>query len=621
MIREKTNRISLCTIILLFLAIIFFGIIPHFSRPEYLRYVISWDVFGYYLYLPAAFIRHDLALEHFDWVLEVQKKYEPSDTLYQLFNTPHDGVNTWVIKYAMGAAILYSPFFFISHFTAGLFGYPAEGFSIPYQIAVLAAGYFYTLMGLLFFRKILLRFFTDQITAIVIFLIIVGTNFFEFVSREGTLSHNLLFFINAVILYLTVRWHENPKQRFAFLLGMFIALASITRPLEIAWIIIPIFWGVGSKESLRKKIYMLWSYRSHLFLFAAGMFLIGCLQMLYWKKTTGHYIYYTYTEEFYFLKPFILNVLFSYKKGWLLYTPLMIFALIGFVPLFKIYRNIFLSSFLCFVAYLYLISCFEGWWYSGSFSNRALLETYVLLGIPLGSYIQFVSKQKKLLRNSMGVLFLVIVALNVFQTWQYTNEIIDKERMTKEYYWAVFLKTSVNEKDRELLEVERTNIPPKNLEDGTKFVKRPLEHLDFSTMPEEWQRRYLDTSIYLSPAYSLKMDSAMPYAATYETRYSNLTVKDYAWVKVIASIYIFDETDREKAMIVTSFKHKGKLYNYKGSVIQPDSLKVNQWNKVVAYYMTPIVKSTDDSLQVYAWYNGKNQIRLDDFSVEVFEPR
>ena len=74
-------------------------------------------------------------------------------------------------------------------------------------------------------------------------------------------------------------------------------------------------------------------------------------------------------------------------------------------------------------------------------------------------------------------------------------------------------------------------------------------------------------------------------------------------------------------MIVTSFKHKGKLYNYKGSVIQPDSLKVNQWNKVVAYYMTPIVKSTDDSLQVYAWYNGKNQIRLDDFSVEVFEPR
>ena len=112
MLQEKKNNLSLLTVFILVIVILIFGIVPHYSHLEYLRYVISWDVFGYYLYLPAAFIKHDLALEKFSWVLEIQKHYEPSDTLYQLFNTPHDGQNTWVIKYSMGAAILFAPFFF-----------------------------------------------------------------------------------------------------------------------------------------------------------------------------------------------------------------------------------------------------------------------------------------------------------------------------------------------------------------------------------------------------------------------------------------------------------------------------------------------------------------------------
>ncbi len=90
MLQESNNRLSLFTLIALFIFILSFGILFQYSQMEYLRYVISWDVFGYYLYLPAAFIHHDITLQHFDWVLEVQKQYEVSDTLYQLFNTPHD---------------------------------------------------------------------------------------------------------------------------------------------------------------------------------------------------------------------------------------------------------------------------------------------------------------------------------------------------------------------------------------------------------------------------------------------------------------------------------------------------------------------------------------------------
>jgi hypothetical protein len=622
MLKTHTNNISLLIVIALFISILSFGIFFQYIHPEYLRYVISWDVFGYYLYLPATFIQHDLLLEHFGWVQEIQKQYEPSDTLYQLFNTPHDGQNTWVIKYSMGAAILYAPFFFASHVLAGIFEYPTDGFSIPYQIGILSAGYFYTLSGLLLVRKVLLVFFSDRITAAVLFLMVAGTNFFEYTAWEGAvLSHVLLFCVNAAIIHLTIRWHSSPKLLYALLLGATIGLASITRPFEIVWLLVPILWGISEKKTLRNKISLLKKHGWHVFALTAGMLAVASLQMLYWKASTGSYLYFTYTEEFFFLKPYILKVLFSYKKGWLLYTPLMLFALAGFVSLYKKSHAYFLSLFVCFAGYLYLISSFESWWYSSSFSNRALLETYSLLSIPLGFSLQFIKEQKFLIKNILLSILALLTLLNLFQTWQYKHGIIDKERMTQEYYWAVFLKTSVTGKTRELLEVDRNAGAPENLENNKAFSHRQLTHIDFSTVQEEWKERHVDTSLYVSPPFSLKMDSTMPFAATFEMPYSSITEKEYAFIKASAKIYIFNEEDRKKALIVTNFKHHGKAYEYKATSIDTSSFAANKWNKIVVYYMTPIMKSTTDTLQVYAWYNGTNHVLLDDILIEVFEPK
>ncbi|TAL61682.1 MAG: hypothetical protein EPN85_04285 [Bacteroidetes bacterium] len=619
---NNNNRLSLFTLLALFIFILSFGILFQYSQMKYLRYVISWDVFGYYLYLPAAFIQHDITLQHFDWVLEVQKKYEASDTLYQLFNTPHDGKNTWVIKYSMGASVLYAPFFFISHLLAGAFGYPADGFSIPYQIGTLSAGYFYTLCGLLLVRKVLLNFFPDKITALVLFLLVAGTNYFEYTAWEGAvLSHVLLFFVNAAILYLTVLWHKNPKLLYALQLGAFIALGTITRPFEIVWLFVPLLWGIGGENGIRNKIVLFRKHSGHILAFIAGLLAVGSMQMLYWKAATGSYLYFTYTEEFFFLKPFILKVLFSFKKGWLLYTPLMIFALAGFIYVYNKSREHFLALFLCFTGYLYLISSFEGWWYSSSFSNRALLETYALLCIPLGFSLQYIQEQKKLLKSILVSVIALLVLLNLFQTWQYKQEILDKERMTKNYYWAVFLKTSVDEETRELLEVDRLGKPPKNLESAKRFSGRTLSVSDFDSVTDEEQKKYVDTSLFISSHHSLKMDPLTPFAATYEIQYSDLTSKEYAWIKASANVYFFDSLDCEHAMLVTNFKHQGQLYGYRGTTLSLDSFKINAWNKMVVYYLTPLAKSATDTLQVYMWYNGKKHIRVDDFTIEAFEPK
>jgi len=42
--------------------------------------ILSWDVFGYYLYLPSAFIYEDPLLEDASYVDDIFKKYNNSST-------------------------------------------------------------------------------------------------------------------------------------------------------------------------------------------------------------------------------------------------------------------------------------------------------------------------------------------------------------------------------------------------------------------------------------------------------------------------------------------------------------------------------------------------------------
>ena len=45
---------------------------------------ISWDVLGYYLYLPAQFVHHDSQLNDISWIKQVNKERHLTGTLYQI---------------------------------------------------------------------------------------------------------------------------------------------------------------------------------------------------------------------------------------------------------------------------------------------------------------------------------------------------------------------------------------------------------------------------------------------------------------------------------------------------------------------------------------------------------
>src|SRR5690606_20575959 len=62
---------------------------------------------------------------------------------------------------------------------------------------------------------------------------------------------------------------------------------------------------------------------------ALGIFFI---QMIYWKTQTGHWLYFSYEgEQFYFDNPHIIDGLFGYRKGLLVYSPILIFGFAGLI--------------------------------------------------------------------------------------------------------------------------------------------------------------------------------------------------------------------------------------------------------------------------------------------------
>ena len=70
----KKKRVSL--IVVIFLS----AIIVYFNFSFLPINALSWDVFGYYLYLPATFIYHDLGLKDVSIIHEIIEKYNNTAT-------------------------------------------------------------------------------------------------------------------------------------------------------------------------------------------------------------------------------------------------------------------------------------------------------------------------------------------------------------------------------------------------------------------------------------------------------------------------------------------------------------------------------------------------------------
>ncbi|MBP6977515.1 MAG: hypothetical protein PHD61_11595 [Bacteroidales bacterium] len=405
--------------------------------------IIVWDVVSYYQYLPALFVHHDISMQ---FTLQNPDSYKDQFWVQQ---TENGGL---VSRVSMGMSYMYVPFFLSAHLLAKPLGYIADGFSPPYRFALILSCLFYVYFGFWFLRKALLKYFSDKETAFTILTIGLATNLFFYSVIEPAMSHAYSFSLVACLIYLVIKWYTTPKVHYPIFIGLVSGMIVLVRPLNLLFLPLIFLWGVGNWSALRERIRFLLNSWKHLLIILLAAVLVLVPQFLYWHLTTGQFIYYSYGQErFFFHHPHILQGIFGYRKGWLVYTPVMIFSILGVFTTFKRYHSLFIPIILIELVFIYFIFSWWAWWYGGGFGLRAMIDAYALLAFPLTAFTAWALQKKQGIRILYLSLIGTFLSLNVFQTHQYYTGAIHWDAMTRQAYWDSFLRLKPSENFKSLL--------------------------------------------------------------------------------------------------------------------------------------------------------------------------
>jgi hypothetical protein len=454
------------------------GILTFFYYPKWNKETteatISWDVSGYYWYLPAFFIYEDVRQLGFSQ--SVIDKYRPTPSNLQSFT--HDN-QYQVLKYSMGQAISFFPAFWLAHKAAGWLDFPQDGFSLPYQFAIFLWGWLVTCIGLIYLRRILLRYFSETATGLTLLVLVFATNLLEYGFITNAMTHNFLFTYYAILIWCTLRFYEDARWKHAIGIGVCLGMMALTRPTEILAALIPIGFGLRFtwQECIGRLRFWLRQYEKVI----VGLFLVGFIgsfQLLYWKFVSGDWLVYSYEDQgFSWTRPHVIDCLFSGRAGWLIYTPAMVLSLWGFYDLIKTRKALSGTLLIFSLLFFYVTFAWDIWWYGGSVSQRALVQAYPVLAFPLCAFFERLKKVNVAALITAG--FLVFcVHYNCWMTHHcHYGGLFVAGDMTSEYLQAIFLRNDMPAEARKLL-------------DTRKLYQKPIENPVYLMTPA-------DTTSYL----------------------------------------------------------------------------------------------------------------------------
>jgi len=308
-------------------------------------------------------------------------------------------------------------------------------------------------LGLLYLRKLLLSFFKEEAVAIVLILIVMATNLLYYATIEPGMSHVYNFALISMFIYFSFKWLSKASWKRTIILGLLLGIITLIRPINSLVVLFPLLVFLLGQESFHDK----WSFIKNnilkILLAFVFMMLVILPQMIYWKLFTGQWIYYSYGAEiFYFNNPHIFEGLLSFRKGWLVYTPIMFFSIIGLFFLIKSHKRLVLPIVIFSILNLYVIFSWWCWWYGGSYGSRPMIDTYAIYAIPLAAFIQFFLNKKVWKRVLIGSVFVFFIYFNTFQIRQYNGSLLHYADMTKEAYIEILFKLHTPENYYDLLQ-------------------------------------------------------------------------------------------------------------------------------------------------------------------------
>lgn len=558
----KNIRISISTativVLSLFLTYKLYQYVPWKKDKVFVH-----DIQNYYSYLPALFIYDDLTFKYGN---DLNKKYP---TVHVWAETAPNGEP--VQKMTCGTAIMYFPFFISAHGIASISdNYDADGYSRIYANFISLSALIYAILSMIFMRRILKRYFSDMVVALVIASIYFGSNLYFYIVHEGPMSHIYSFFLIAVFIDTILRWFDHPTFKKAALAGLVFGLTCLIRPTNILIILFPLLYGLSSVENIKERFTLFIKNWSQLLLFALVCFIVGSIQMKYWHMQTGDWIYYSYNDEsFFFSSPHIVDGLFSYRKGFFVYAPLM---MLGFIGLFLVRDKSkqFYPFMLPFAAlYIWVCCSWWCWWYGGSFGNRSLLEMMVVWAIPIGALYEGLTKWKRWTGFIIAPIVVFFAYLSIFQSYQYREGYIHYDSMTKAAYWKQFMEDEIKPGYYDILQ-------------EPNYYNAKMGNEEFFN----WSK--------------LQADS--PYSD--EARISTDSLKSNDTITVIVDIHGHLKVPDQTLSLVIQCHDDKKNHFYHEKIMDFNLLPTMHENQLVYSVAIPDLPE-GQTLKSYLWYKGK----------------
>lgn len=371
---------KIATGLFLFSLFLFLSFNKH-SKDNYKNYhsVIWADAAGYYVYNPIWFICGNNSRDFPPDIISTTGTGFSFDSL----------TGRVVTKYTSGVAILQMPFFLSAHLLSGMFGFPSDGFSRIYYWAIMIAGCFYGLLGLIFCFLFLHRHFSKFHSLLTVSIFFLATNLYYYSIDASGMLHVYSFFLISLIAYMTSRVAEHPRLKNFVFLFIPLALAVLIRPTNILLVLFVLFFSTNQSNIFQRRLIFVKEHFIPMMIAFILSVAIFIPQFIYWKQCFGSPIAYSYGNESfaYLFSPKFLEVWFSPNNGLFIYSPVLILSIVGIIILIlkKNKNGVLIGG--IFILASYIFSSWWNYWFGCSYGARSFVEYYPLLMFPFAFVI------------------------------------------------------------------------------------------------------------------------------------------------------------------------------------------------------------------------------------------
>ena len=269
-------------------------------------------------------------------------------------------------------------------------------------------------------------------------IVVLASNMVFYTVYDQSVTHIYTFFMVNVLIYYLIKFKEDRRFKQLGVSLLFFALIGITRPTNI--LVVGLVFFFIPDFSFYKSLF---SYSFQPKKLVRIVLIVGsilCIPFFLWKVQTGNWVVYSYGDEgFNFSKPYLREFLFSYLKGWLVYTPILILILpVGLYFLFKTNKKQFTIAVIFYAVSIYIFSSWWCWYFGAGMGQRVMIDHYILVGFLIALILKNIAPSKVKKWLFLGFTFCCI-GLNLVQAYQIRHGILTGGSATQQQYWDNFL--------------------------------------------------------------------------------------------------------------------------------------------------------------------------------------